>query len=197
MRQTTILPDPESLQLEGIAADGAAITIVVRTARGSVCCPDCGRRTERVHSWYRRTVLDLPWQGLVVRLHLHTRRWRCATPTCPRRIFTARLPGVVAPSARRTARLAEAVEAVAFALGGEAGARLLTALGLRASPDTLVRTIRRATEPVAATPRVLGVDDWAWKKGQRYGTILGAPCHACGNASIRGPGRGPSAPQHW
>jgi transposase len=70
-------------------------------------------------------VADLPWQGLPVRLLLRTRRWVCANATCARQIFTERLPGVLAPYARRTARLAVVVEAIALALGGEGGARIL------------------------------------------------------------------------
>ncbi|WP_179131538.1 transposase, partial [Candidatus Entotheonella palauensis] len=81
-------------------------------------------------------------------------------------------PGVVAPYARRTERRTEQLQEVAFALGGEAGARLLKSLGMPTSPDTLIRLICRAPELERVTPRVLGVDDWAKKKGLSYGTIL-------------------------
>lgn len=172
MAPRTVNPDPTSLHLEAISPSTGTITIVLRTCRPTAACPECGQDSDRVHSWYQRTLADLPWQGLAVQFRLHTRRWHCVNPDCARRIFTERLSEVVAPFARRTIRLAEVVDAIAFALGGEAGARVLTTLGLPVSPDTLLNRIRAAASPVHPAPRVVGIDDWAWRKGNRYGTIL-------------------------
>jgi transposase len=171
MAPRTINPDPVSLELGAIYPEAGAITIRLRACRPRVPCPDCGQLTERIHRWYQRTFTDLPWQGLAVRFRLATRRWRCPNPGCGRQIFTERLPDVVAPFARRTVRLAEVVDAIAFVLGGEAGARLLATLGLPVSPDTLLNRVRAVEVPASPAPRVIGIDDWAWRKGNRYGTI--------------------------
>jgi len=107
-----------------------------------------------------------------VRLELHARRFRCDEPTCARCIFAERFPGLVAVGARRSTRLSTLYLALGLALGGEAGARLATDLGLAVSPDTLLRLTTAAPLAAPPTPRVLGVNDWSWRKGQRWGTIL-------------------------
>lgn len=169
----TILPDPARLRLSHLATTATAITAVVSTTTASAACPLCGRLAVRVHSRYIRSVADVPWHGVPFRLRLHVRRFFCEEPTCARVIFAERLPGLVAPRARRTERLDAWVREVGFALGGEAGTRLLRALGLAAaSPDTLLRQVRRAPVPAMPVPRVVGVDDWCFLRGRRYGAIL-------------------------
>ena len=100
MAQATLVPDPQQVELVTLSGTRTGITAVVRARAGSTLCPVCGARSERVHSRYTRRVADLPWCGVAVRLHLHVRRFFCDQPTCPRAIFTERLPGVGAPSAR-------------------------------------------------------------------------------------------------
>jgi transposase len=175
MAQATILPDPRQVELVTLSGTTSGISAVVRARACSTPCPVCGARSERVHSRYTRQVADLPCLGVAVRLHLQVRRFFCDQPTCSRAIFTERLPGVVAPYARRTVRLTQLVELVGFLLGGSAGSRLLRHLA-RGQPmgsrDTVLRTIRRATFPLPPLLQALSVDDFALRRGATYATIL-------------------------
>lgn len=148
------------------------VTIVTAVRTATAVCPGCRHTSARIHAVYRRRLQDLPWQGRPAVLLVRARRFRCANPGCPRQTFAEPLGPIAARSARRSARLAEVQCQLGLALGGEAGARLAGRLTMPASADTVLRLVHRARAPTPVSPRVLAVDDWAWRRGQSYGSIL-------------------------
>ena len=123
MQPQHLLADPTSIRLEKIIQHPSSLTLVVRATQLQAECPRCHRPSSRVHSYYTRTVADLPWHGVAVKLELRTRRLRCRNSLCTKRVFCERLPHVVAYYARKTVRLDDALRLIGLLLGGEAGAR--------------------------------------------------------------------------
>lgn len=150
---------------------GTSITVLPTVKAGT--CPGCGTRSERVHSRYRRSLADLPAAGRPVRLVVLARRFYCHVVLCGRRIFAERFDaGVLAPWARRTARLEHIVHHLGLALGGRPAASFARRLMVPVSNDTRLRVVRRQGSPRFIPPAVIGIDDWAWRRNQRYGTLI-------------------------
>ena len=167
----TILPDLSDLIIEQVDVTNV-VTISVRAASPTASCPCCGNVCQRVHSHYTRTLRDLPASGRRVHLLMQVRRFFCEEDTCVRKIFAERFPALTLPRAKFTLRLQEALQEMGFELGGEAGARLGKKLSYPGSPDTILRLVKRAELPAASSPRVVGLDDWSWKRRLRYGTLI-------------------------
>ena len=160
------------LAIIDVAQTPSLLIVRIASTNRSAVCPRCGRLSDRVHSRYTRTLADLPAHDRPVVFRLTVRRFRCTAPDCPRTIFCERLPGLVAPHARTTQRLTDIHRLIGLAVGGEAGSRLANHLDIPTSPDTVLRRVLQATEESAPPPRFIGIDDWAWCKGRRYGTIV-------------------------
>lgn len=171
LRSSTLVP--RGFIVDNTAIDDDVMLIAVRPTSKASFCPICGTRSERIHSRYQRRLADLPLVGKPVRLVIEARRFHCDALLCGRRIFAERFDGdILAPSARRTARLDHIVHHLGLALGGRPAATFAKRLMLPVSNDTLLRVVRRRGSPRFVPPTVIGIDDWAWRRNQRYGTII-------------------------
>jgi transposase len=167
-----LFPLPKGMLIEEIQATETSLSLTVRATHPTSCCPLCGEASSRVHSHYQRTLGDASCAGLQVQLCLTVRRFYCRNQLCERKVFTERIPRFVEPWARMTIRLREHLQAVALATSGRGGIRLAVRLGLQTTRQTLLRRIMALPDPPEESVLYLGVDDFSFLRGQRFGTIL-------------------------
>ncbi len=163
---------PDTIAVEAVYPTKSRLTLQISCTLQSASCPLCQQLSERIHGKYGRTVADVPCGGRRVTLALTVRKFVCGTPDCPRKIFTERLSDLVQSYARMTNRLALALQILGFATCGQLGERFAPKLGMQVSGPTLLRRMRTCSYAPPASVAVVGIDDWAWKKGATYGTIL-------------------------
>jgi transposase len=168
---TTLFPCARGIRLTEITIEDESVRLQLTATAPTAACLCCAVSSSSVHSRYQRHLTDLPWRTHAVRLQLTVRKFFCRNPSCTRRIFTERLPALVATYARHTSQLVTALRAIGLALGGNAGARLAAHLRFPTSPSPLLRLGRTAPMPHPPALQAVGIDEWAWRRGHRYGTI--------------------------
>jgi transposase len=155
-----------------MAIEQQYVRLQLQTTAPAACCSRYAVPSSSIHSRYQRQLTDLPWGARPVRLQLMVRKFVCRNPRCQRRIFTERVPQLVALYSRKTYRLVTVLQAIGVALGGQVGSRLTRRLGLPTSRDTPLRLVCHLPLPIISPLRAIGVDDWAYRQRQRYGTIV-------------------------
>jgi len=168
----TVFSGLSALVIEDVGNAGEVICVRARTQDEAVACPACGTETARVHEYRERTVADVPVGGRRVLVKVRVRRMRCPVTGCKVQTFREQVPGILDRYQRRTTRLAAQVSAVARELAGRASARLLPALGIAVSRHVMLRVLLKIALPALAVPPVLGIDDFALRRGSVYATVL-------------------------
>ncbi|MEX1663812.1 ISL3 family transposase, partial [Thioclava sp. 15-R06ZXC-3] len=164
---------PEGLRATGYSVDGAILAIDAEIMDAEVICPGCGQRSSRRHGRYVRHLMDFPAHGRAVQVRLSVRRFRCVASHCSITTFSEKVPDCLAcRHGRRTGRFQDLVAYLGRAMGGRPAQALGRRLRFGVSKDTFLRGAASGARTMGFEPRVIGIDDWAWRKGQRYGTLI-------------------------
>jgi transposase len=160
------------LDLDSIEVLEQTVIVHLHATTPSAACPQCGTAGSRVHSRYSRTIADVAFGGRNLELQLLVRKWICPEASCSRHIFAERFPELVQRYARMTNRLIKALQSVGVISNGADAALIASSLGVPTTAKTIIRRVLQLPLPSEGSVRKVGIDEWAWKKGQRYGTIL-------------------------
>ena len=160
------------MDLDSIQVHEQTVIVYLHATSPTAACSQCGTAGSRVHSRYERTIADLAFGGRNLVLRLLVRKWICPEASCSRHIFAECFPEVVQRYARMTDRLIKALQSVGVITNGADAAQIASSFGVHTTAKTIIRRVLQLPLPSEGSVQKVGIDEWAWKKGQRYGTIL-------------------------
>jgi transposase len=160
------------MQVSQIQITENGIVVEVVATSPTSCCPLCSEPSESIHCHYRRTLRDVPCAGRRVQLFLSVRKFSCRNSLCQRKVFAERISTFVEPWARMTIRYCQQITSIGLATCGKGGARLAARLGIRTTRQTILRRIMDLPDFPAESILFLGIDDFSFLRGRRFGTIL-------------------------
>jgi transposase len=171
----TLLQLPQGWQVIRQTSSKEGISLDLRTTRKTAHCPGCQKRSRSVHSYRRHRLQHLPCSGQTLYLIFVIRHWYCRNPSCMRHVFAESLAPFAGSKQQSSLALQRLQQQLGLIAGGEAGKRAATASGIRTSADTLLRRVVGAPEQAEAMTPHIGIDEWAWHRGHRYGTLIVNP----------------------
>jgi transposase len=172
MEGTPLLPLPEGMHIDQIQVTETGLMISVVATHPTSCYPLCALASSSIKGHHRRSLRDVPCGGRQIQLTLTVRKFYCRNPLCERKVFTERFPDFVEPWARMTMRHGKQITCIGLATCGKGGTRLAVRLGLHTSRQTLLRRIMDLPDPPVGSILYLGIDDFSFRRGCRFGTIL-------------------------
>jgi transposase len=172
MEGTLLFQLPEGMRLDQIQITEQGLLIEVVATSPTSRCPLCSEVSSSIHCHYQRTLRDVPCAGRQVQLRLRVRKFSCRNPLCERKVFAERLPDFVEPFARMTIRNSQQITSIGLATCGKGGARLAARLGIQTTRQTILRRIMDLPDFPAESILFLGIDDFSFLRGRRFGTIF-------------------------
>ncbi len=172
MEGTSLFSLPEGMQVSHIQIIEDSIVVEVVATSLTSRCPLCSQASESIHCHYRRVLRDVPCAGRRVQLLLTVRKFSCRNPLCPRKVFAERIPTFMEPWARMTIRYCQQITSIGLATCGKGGAKLAARLGMQTTRQTILRRVMDLPDVLPASILYLGIDDFSFQRGYRFGTIL-------------------------